>query len=248
MKATPKPGSPVGFARTFPRAPDSGFHREQILWTSGDDFARAVEIVITPDWKVSDTAPTEWQRRTLTYVLQWSEGILYTNYPDELNASSDVDSVGARPPLAVPANGVRYRLTARSVDLIVRTGIPDFLAFDLPVRVSICPVDSVVQPCPIPPVDIAYLGGESPEPQQRRFPIGAREWRLWPTALDLLDEYPDFPIHVYRPDGGTIAQSIPYVELVDDWVPIPFDGYWWGAPATGEWLGFGEENVTVRYR
>jgi hypothetical protein len=208
------------------------------------DAVQPVELVIAPVWPFSEIGQTFWDHRALSFDLRWSSGeLMFARHLLATDALS-ANQAGALT-LRVPANGLRMRFSARKVDLAVRLlASPTFLEGGLDVLASIVPVDTVVQPYPVPPVSGAFVAEGVTPAFFCQFPIGAREFRVSPSRIDMLDDVTLTDIILYAPDASTEIQRLDLGD-VSEFAPIPFDALWWAPIANG--VG-ADSNLIVEYR
>jgi hypothetical protein len=192
-----------------------------------------LELIIFPEWQADITPPS-----AVSAVLQWA--IEWQHQPGA-RYRSPIDTGLERVPVSIgvpdgallstaawhglPANGVRLVVPARNMRVLARNiGASDSAL----VQASLWPTISGGGG---PLVTIDYSGPQvstsiGDQPRKLRFPLGAREWRVF-TAAGALEEI-------------VIADStvIGYLEYRDtaelaEWEPIhPSALYWWSTSLT----------------
>lgn len=247
------PLEPVGFNRVFEvLVPSSGakqYQEESIGWSASPDrCAHPVEIVIAPEWNEVSPINQTWRPGFMRYRVRAEAGQSF-DFAGAVQLVDGSNEHGFEMPLSsVPANGVRYRLDARSVTVDVRVGYPTELAHPVRVRVAIVPLRAPGPMCIVPSIDSWDYRGDDMS-HSLRFPVGAREWRviqsglpveISPGVFEAVPVDPDeIDVIARAPFDGATVGSYTAGELAD-WTPIPFEGYQWSV--TGSYF------VTAIYR
>jgi hypothetical protein len=243
---------PVGLHRTFEPTPIAAGERQYVIesigWVAPDRGAYPVEVVIYPEWDEQSPA-ADWSPGMVRYRLRAEAGQAL-DFAGLAQMDDASEEHGRELPLAsLPANGVRYRLDARAVDVDIRVGYPVLLLRPVRIRVAIIPLRGAGPLCIVPNID-SWDPRNDPTDLQKplKFPIGAREWRVTQSGMPGIDidgtphvevDPDEIDINALAPFDGATVMSWTAGEL-SDWTPIPFEAYQWSV--TGPYF------VTAIYR
>lgn len=129
------------------------------------------------------------------------------------------------PPVHVPADGLRMRVTARRVELVLHVDQALIATGGVVVKGSIAPCEAVTLPLPLPHVGLYRMSYVGPLPQNP-IPLAARDIRIRPSEASMWLQPLVTSLRFYAPDRTTIVQTLDLGDLLD-WVTIPFDAAWW---------------------
>lgn len=147
------------------------------------------------------------------------------------------------PPVQVPANGLRMRVTARRVELVLYVDQAKIAAPSVVVKGSIAPCEAVTLPLPLP--HCSYFRIVDGTPPLNQVPLAAREIRIHPSDSEMWLSPLGALLNFYAPDKTTVVQTLDLGDLLD-WVTIPFDAAWWSM-STGSGT-FTDVIMNVGYR
>lgn len=183
-------------------------------WTPLDVSAvMELELILYPTFGDPADAPANLPQ-VLSWWMTFAHGLVEHRVPVQPMYATG-PAIDA---MALPANGVYWRFSARRARVFVHNAHVGSVQF-------IASVWEANGGTPRPfPVDFcpAVIGGGEGE-VWRRFPIGAREWRLvLPPAAS-----PDTALLLKAADGTDLTVGTEVASDVDEWTVIPADVCYW---------------------